>query len=100
MPFESRLRAMNVTRFQDAPTTELHKVNPDAWSPMLPPVGYPGGRRPRLKLHWMQWVTYIIVIITCLTVLYGMLETYLFLSRLQDALASFADSFNHNLIGD
>lgn len=45
------------------------------------------------KLHPFQIVTYSVVIATCLIVLYSLLETYLFLGRLQEALQQLAESF-------
>jgi hypothetical protein len=49
------------------------------------------------RLHPMQWVTYITVVITCLVVMYAMLETYLFIGRVQDALSKLGEAFNNNL---
>jgi hypothetical protein len=43
------------------------------------------------RLHWFQWVTYAIVIMTCFAVLYGMLETWLMVQSIQDAAERFAN---------
>jgi hypothetical protein len=61
------------------------------------PVSYsepiiPSRHRAR-KLHPMQWVTYIFVIITCIAVLCSLLNTYIFLNNLQEAIAEFGKSF-------
>jgi hypothetical protein len=45
------------------------------------------------KLHPMQWATYIIVIVTCVAVLYAMLETKMFIDNVQVALQDFANNF-------
>lgn len=42
----------------------------------------------------LQGVTYVFVIITCLAVLYGMLETYLFIQDLKEGLRQFGESLN------
>jgi hypothetical protein len=49
------------------------------------------------KLHWMQWLTYIIVCFTCLAVCYAMLETYLFIQAFQDWVNQLGKAFSDNL---
>jgi hypothetical protein len=49
------------------------------------------------KLHPMQWVTYIVVNITCVLLLYALLEAYLFIGRVQDVLSKLGEAFNNNL---
>ena len=55
----------------------------------VPVVPY---RHQARKLHPMQWFTYIIVIITCLAILYSLLNTYIFLNDLQVVLEQFGRS--------
>jgi hypothetical protein len=42
-------------------------------------------------LHPYQWVVYTVVLITCVAVLYSLVEGYLFIGRLQDALQEFGN---------
>jgi hypothetical protein len=51
------------------------------------------------KLHPMQWITYIIVIITCIATLYALLETYLFIQHVQQAAQQFVDHMRASLDG-
>ena len=67
------------------------------WAPANPLPTYDvdevfGPEELKLRLHWYQWVVYSVVLITCVAVLYSLVEVYLFLSRLQEALQQLANS--------
>jgi hypothetical protein len=40
----------------------------------------------RRGLHWFQWLTYIIVILTCVAVLITIVNTYVFIGHIQNAV--------------
>jgi hypothetical protein len=50
---------------------------------------------PRRQLHWYQWVVYTVVLLTCIAVLYGMLETWLMVQAIQDAAERFANGLGN-----
>jgi hypothetical protein len=64
-------------------TDEQKRIMDDAFAPLEV-------RETKKSLHWYQWVVYTVVLVTCLAVLVGMLETYLMVQAIQDAAERFA----------
>jgi hypothetical protein len=88
---------------QDPPTEKLHLVQPSTyptpeakWFPPDPSLEQPTPRPIKVKrtLHWYQWVTYTIVIFTCLMVLMALYDAYNFINHLQHALQQFSDGLS------
>lgn len=61
---------------------------PQAWS--TPPEPAP----VRVKLHPLQIATYILVMLTCLVVLFTITELWIFVDNVQDALHQLCESWS------
>jgi hypothetical protein len=56
---------------------------------------------PKKTLHWYQWVTYTVVLITCVLLWFVAYDAYSFIHHVQDALQQFKDSLTPtNLFGN
>jgi hypothetical protein len=45
------------------------------------------------RLHWLQIVTYVVVILTCLIIVYSIVDAYVAIGHLKEALSSIVDNY-------
>jgi len=58
---------------------------------------FEGPKKAKIRLHPMQWMTYILVCITCLVLLYFAFEFLVFISNLQDAIQQFSNQIGEGI---
>jgi hypothetical protein len=50
---------------------------------------------PKPRLHWLQVITYVVVILTCLILVYSIFDAYYAIHQLQEALKAYIGNFSN-----
>lgn len=84
-------------RVHDWPTDRITLGDPETEKIILPDPPELETVEVEHKLHPMQWITYIVVVVTCLAVLYGFLELVLFVNNLSNVLEEFSNRLGEGI---
>jgi hypothetical protein len=50
---------------------------------------------PKPRLHWLQVITYVVVILTCLIIVYSIFDAYYAIHQLQEALRTYLSNLRN-----